>query len=111
MAKRGRLQSSAEGGEEDDLGFWDDGTVTTSDRDEVERRLGWERKEEGDQEAAPGTIIVGRASSHRFHSFVPARVTKDLLGANVYRDRYGYNRYDYDYDRERDYVYDYEKLG
>lgn len=56
--KRGRLQPAAEsgetGGSEEDLEFWDDGTVTTRDRDEVERRLRWERKDEGEEGAAPG---------------------------------------------------------
>lgn len=55
--KRGRLQpaSGETGGSEEDLEFWDDGTVTTRDRDEVERRLRWERKEvEGGEGAAPG---------------------------------------------------------
>lgn len=54
--KRGRLQPAAASGEvaEEDLEFWDDGTVTTRDRDEVERRLRWERKEVEGGEGAPG---------------------------------------------------------
>ena len=52
--KRGRLQEAAESGEED-LEFWDDGSVTVRDREEVKRRLKWERRDEVEDGAVPGS--------------------------------------------------------